>query len=89
MNDFSAMDVGIAAQSVTLAAEAGYGACMIGSFSPKVRIASRSFGERASSPADRARQGGDRNPLRGAVRKHEVFPQQRECSFVPKPLTKL
>lgn len=84
MNDFSAMDVGIAAQSVTLAAaEAGYGACMIGSFSPrKVRIASRSFGERASSPADRARQkGGDRNPLRGAVRKHEVFPQQRECSF--------
>lgn len=34
MNDFSAMDVGIAAQSVTLAAaEAGYGACMIGSFS--------------------------------------------------------
>ena len=36
MNDFSAMDVGIAAQSVTLAAaEAGYGACMIGSFSPE------------------------------------------------------
>ena len=66
MNDFSAMDVGIAAQSVTLAAaEAGYGACMI----PRLLIA---LGKKAETVILCEAQDGNTKYFRNSANVHFV-----------------